>query len=167
MMKLTFSEATGCIYLSSCQSTTLKHWKILFWKTWLFIPLSGNLVGYKSQHLNMLVVFLENPIQVSPKLPTALIPTRSQRSITSVCKVTLKHVAIQLPFLGILMGWNWQKCDFLMLFTVVNLLPSESTGCFLSTKLSKDGLMVLYIDNFIFKVVLDLPLCSEAWFCQK
>ena len=57
-------------------------------KNFVFIALSGTFIGWKLEHLQMIVILFEILTHLSPNLRTRLLPSRSQWTILSMYTVT-------------------------------------------------------------------------------
>ena len=52
-------------------------------------------------------------------------------------KLLDRHIPKSFPWNRTLVGWNWQKCDLLRLFSIVQLISSKSTGWISRNKISQ------------------------------
>ena len=109
LLKLCFARATGCISPSTCQSVFYFEY---FWKEKLQVLFLSTETRLTDVFKNSLCMWFFLWFQTLPKLPTGLLPPRSQWTFLSVYKVTRSTCCEVFFCIRNLIFWNWQNCNF-------------------------------------------------------
>ena len=69
-----------------------------------------------------------------------------------------KSIPKYVRCISTLVGWNWQNCDLLCLFSIINLIFSRCTGWISTIKISQDSFIFSEGDS-----EKHLRLCTSLW----